>query len=801
MACHIAPLCAPAYVLDMANVAPVTKRSPARPILFSSFGNMEHVLHDADRLIPILFKDEDISFLANVKEVVHEHTQEYKWKSIILNISKGMARQELDTFINFKPPHVGPVVLDATAHTPEHEVFYDDALLLARKERLIRLNDTTKDAMYLLYGIHSLPTPLQLGLGMARFYYMGVTIDRLLEIEADIDANTDEPSYRSGLKKALGATLAAHSIYNNDSPFKETHSDETARLIAIQAQTMFAGLATAYAATQVPELKAQISSMMNEMKTNPELFKNKGFTIDGRPNHVNTIAENAFPPKDMLNEVATNPAALIAAENNPQATAFLLNSTATSDAVHRSPYLTDALEDNTETQNLIHNNPANHHPHTFELEQPHQPQPGQQHQAQARSQPQPESRSSATARPTIPRTDEAVHHHAQEPAREHGQEHGHEQPHEYPSIPLLHETNRYSEIKAITAPDESAETAHTITTQPVSADTTRHIEPAAHHPPEHYEAYATEHEQELPRHTRAAESIVEKSAETQEQPQQVQPERIEQPEHNAQEHRANTHDSIAEAALHAHSEQQQSEPPDRQAQDARTEAQPYDTHDHYVDENINERRDPHNGETQLEARHVQRHRPAEEIRREDVRRDVERTEAAREQTREALIDENARAMRHATEEAIERTRHDAKEQSTSREEAKPTEQDPKPEIPDFEKIVSDSMPEYAKHPAEGRDERRLEERRLLSNDAETDKAVRETSVLNEKERQIAAQDKAERNRIAQMHNVAEREAIDLAEGGFVTSATPKQKKDDKNKKTGDEPHPHHPDDTPKPEPT
>lgn len=794
---------------------------------------MEHVLHDADRLIPILFKGQDISFLSNVKETVREHTQEFKWKSIILNISMGMAREEMDTFINLNPPHVGPVVLDATAHTPEHEVFYDDALLVARKERLIRLNDTTKDVMYLLYGIHSLPTPLQLSLGMARFYYMGVTIDRLLEIEADIDAYTDEPSYRSGLKKALSAVNAAHDIYTHDSPFRETHINEEAHRIevekhmALSATAAFSGLAAAYAATHSSQLKTQISSMLDEINNNPEIFKHPGLALDDKPGHVNALTE-VIPAKNLLKDIARNEAALVATENNPRATATLLNSSATSDAVHRSAYLTDALEDNTETQNLLHNNPANHHAHTFELKEPRQPQAA-------------EATKTDTAHPI------QAHPIQTHPIQTH-QEH----PHEHPSIPLLHETNRYSEIKAITTPDmpdkhtahaanEHAVTAHAeaahaetskaTTPHAMHTDTVQHTAHAQHHP-EHYEAYAAEHEQELPRRTRTTEALSDTPRETQdtsrsepassqqahavdsarneERTQPAQPSQgAEQPDDRAQERSADTGDNIARHAdteeliahaAHIHTEAQPTEQsqPDRHAQDARTLAEPYDSEQKFIDENIKESRDPRNGETQIEARQAQQQHPAEELRREDIRREVAHEEIARQDRRQEQIDENAKAMHRTSQEAIERTRTDAKIQTASREQADYEAEQEKPEMPDVIETISKNLPKPEKRREEGRDERRLEQREAQSYDADTRKAVLENAELNEHERSIAAMDNMERHRTAEMSNVAEREAIDLAQSGFVTSNTPKHDKHEKDKKEPE--HPHHPDDTPKPEP-
>jgi hypothetical protein len=250
---------------------PHTSRPPIKskslPLHFDTFGGLEHVLDQIDKFVPLVFKNEDISFIPTLKTTIRTQAIANKWNVIVLSLSKGMAREEIDIILNHPPDNVGPLVIDATAQTPEHEVIYNDTLLLTRKERIIRLNNETSDVLVVLYGVHGLDTPVERKLMMRRMHYMGVTLDMLIERDEAVEAGAGEEGYIGNLQKALWHIR--NSITSN-----ELHREhQGAGLLAIPIFLSLTYILAAYAMTHDEAFRDSLTGVRLSLLNIPDNLK------------------------------------------------------------------------------------------------------------------------------------------------------------------------------------------------------------------------------------------------------------------------------------------------------------------------------------------------------------------------------------------------------------------------------------------------------------------------------------------------------------------------------------------------
>lgn len=252
------------------------------PLHFDTFGSIDHVLQSIDRQVPIIFKGEDLSFIPSLKNNIRMHAHSHHWDVIVLSLSKGMARQELDILLNHLPDHEGPLVIDATASTPEHDVVYNNTLLLARKERIMRLNDETGDILVVLYGIDGLDAPMERKLLMRRMHYMGVSLDMLLERDDAIDAGATEEAFTGHIQRALSHI---RSIYFHNT--SQEAKDNT--LVSSSAFMALSSVIMAYEATQADYLKERLDMIASELKELPVLFKTMNLDYEPFVNAANSL--------------------------------------------------------------------------------------------------------------------------------------------------------------------------------------------------------------------------------------------------------------------------------------------------------------------------------------------------------------------------------------------------------------------------------------------------------------------------------------------------------------------------------
>lgn len=327
----------------MPHRMPHSKPSKSNPLHFDTFGTLHHVLEAIDHMVPVIFKGEDLSFIPTLKNTIRMHAFQHKWDVIVLSLSKGMARQELDVILNHLPEHQGPLVIDATASTPEHDVVYNENLLLARKERIMRLNDETGDVMIVLYGIDGLDAPMERKLMMRRMHYMGITLDMMLERGDDVDAGTAEEGFTGALQRALSHI---RNIYTQDASLEVAPRGEHSSGSAFMA---LSALVMAYEFTQADYLKERLSIIINEFKELPANFK--GLDLSYEP-FVKAANELRAPTQELNadNKLRADNKADNKLDSKPE------NRPEIADLLEKRLSSTDGLQNNQHEVNAVLNN-------------------------------------------------------------------------------------------------------------------------------------------------------------------------------------------------------------------------------------------------------------------------------------------------------------------------------------------------------------------------------------------------------------------------------------------------------------
>ncbi len=318
-----------------------------KPMHFDVFGSLEHVLASIDHMVPRVFKGEDLSFIPVLKKTIRLHTLEHKWDVIVLSLSKGMARQELDVILNHLPEHEGPLIIDATASTPEHDVIYNEALLHSRKERIIRLNDETSDVMIVLYGIEGIDPPMERKLLMRRMHYMGMTLDMMLERNEDIEGGATEEGFTGALQQAM---RHIRSIYQHDKSEEAVAQNERSSGGAFMA---LSSLILAYQFTQADYLKERLNIIINDFKELPDTFKGIGLNYEPfvkAADELRNTPQEAHRPESKLGPETK-------LENRPEIADLLENNHNAADALQSNAYALNEVLNNSNTMSNLSNTP------------------------------------------------------------------------------------------------------------------------------------------------------------------------------------------------------------------------------------------------------------------------------------------------------------------------------------------------------------------------------------------------------------------------------------------------------------
>jgi hypothetical protein len=149
-----------------------------KPILrFETFGPVAKVVKEAEINVPHIFGEQGEKILEPLKSVILKYASNQSWGEIALSLSQGMARGELNELLEREIGHEGPLVIDPSASTEEHQVYQSQTHAKLQKDRLIRANESTGDILTVMYGIDSTKRDVQTRLLMHRVRMAMLTLE------------------------------------------------------------------------------------------------------------------------------------------------------------------------------------------------------------------------------------------------------------------------------------------------------------------------------------------------------------------------------------------------------------------------------------------------------------------------------------------------------------------------------------------------------------------------------------------------------------------------------------------------
>lgn len=269
-----------------------------KPFLhFDAFGPLPRVLQAVEAHVPDIFPKEAPNFIHHLKELIEKYAREHGWEQIAVSLSKGLARAELDELIEKETPHTGPLIVDPTAHSPEHHVFTNASLLSARKERLVALNESTNDILIIIYGIESTDVHIQRALLMKRMRILGLSAEHASEeLETGLVALKAAASPRFALSQKHAARLRRAREHLKDAQKKMGMGSEALADLDNEdaSANLFIALATLQALWQEtgdPELRATLNSISAQILSIPTHYENAGISFINYENMASQLIE------------------------------------------------------------------------------------------------------------------------------------------------------------------------------------------------------------------------------------------------------------------------------------------------------------------------------------------------------------------------------------------------------------------------------------------------------------------------------------------------------------------------------
>jgi hypothetical protein len=262
---------------------------------FDVFGPLDHVLRAIDIHVPVIFADEAPHFIDSLKEVIKKHAATNNWQSMALSLSKGLARVELDALLEKEVPHVGAIIIDPTAHTPEHEVFKKPSLIDARKERLISLNEATNDVLIIFYGLETAQSDVERLLLMKRMRVLEQTLDAIDDANSDLRQVTgfkNRPLSMHAFRKLQTAKRHFKNAYHkmgqgHESQIDLDNDDQNADLFItlVALQNLIQNV-------NDPATLQTLQGLLHQIQSMPYIFENSGVNFAAFEDTANTIMQN-----------------------------------------------------------------------------------------------------------------------------------------------------------------------------------------------------------------------------------------------------------------------------------------------------------------------------------------------------------------------------------------------------------------------------------------------------------------------------------------------------------------------------
>jgi hypothetical protein len=170
---------------------------------FETFGSVAKVVKEVEVNVPPIFGEAGEKILEPLKSVIFKYASNQSWGEIALSLSQGMARNELNELLEREIGHEGPLVIDPSASTEEHQVYQSQTLAKLQKDRLIRANESTGDILTVMYGIDSTKQDVQTRLLMHRVRMATLTLEAAEEQDELIRKGKGLPGLDPMLKRRL----------------------------------------------------------------------------------------------------------------------------------------------------------------------------------------------------------------------------------------------------------------------------------------------------------------------------------------------------------------------------------------------------------------------------------------------------------------------------------------------------------------------------------------------------------------------------------------------------------------------
>lgn len=272
---------------------PTAQEAPlTRAILhFETFGTVSYVLSDIDAHVPDIFADTERKLTTLLSEHVSLYASNNKWDVVSLRVSRGMARYEMNDLMENWITHTGPIMIDPTGSTPEHQTYNSGSELQSGRDRLIRVNEATGDLLIIMYGLDGIDRPVSAELAMRRLRLVNASLDLLA---TDI-GGTSGGSLRHRLLSE-GQRLAALALQKQGYILKGNEDVELRSLIDPEGNMLQAELLSLFAiihtlhldASRDPLFKQSLEAMMVDMSVLQTTLKEMGLSF--RP-HEEAVLE------------------------------------------------------------------------------------------------------------------------------------------------------------------------------------------------------------------------------------------------------------------------------------------------------------------------------------------------------------------------------------------------------------------------------------------------------------------------------------------------------------------------------
>lgn len=152
---------------------------------YDTFGTVPTVERRLEVAIPRIFPENSENIMLVLKDNIEKYAQQNGWEFVVVSVSRGLARMEMEQFLENEIYHSGGIIIDPTASTPEHKVFEAQDHARIQKDRLIRLNEQQGDVMAIIYGVSKLDKTIKVHFLMRRLRMAEGVLELMLrDIEA-----------------------------------------------------------------------------------------------------------------------------------------------------------------------------------------------------------------------------------------------------------------------------------------------------------------------------------------------------------------------------------------------------------------------------------------------------------------------------------------------------------------------------------------------------------------------------------------------------------------------------------------